>query len=253
MIEIENFSKKYNLHDKNFSVKNVCIRVNDGQIAALLGPNGSGKSTLIKSVCGFHYPTEGYIKLSSPDGQHSELNASDLTGNPMQLCGYVPEKANLPQNMYVYNFLYEKASCHKNITEPQKTVNEIIKSFSLEDAASKKISGLSKGFQQRVSFAQALIHNPSNLILDEPFSGLDPAQSAKIRDSIKRLAAKRSILISTHNFAEIRDICSKIYILNKGLIVAEGTESEILKKTGASTLEQAFITLTGNSSEEVNS
>jgi len=242
MIELIDFSKSYS-KKSDFSVKNVSITVNKGSITGLIGPNGSGKSTILKAICGIHYPTSGIIQI---DGK-STLEA---TNEIHKLLGYVPEVPSLPPEMTVSSFLNYAAEVHGlSDNEIEAAIAKTVKDCSLEKLLSKKIKTLSKGQKQRVSFAQALIHNPSNIILDEPMSGLDPAQIIQMRQLIKKLSESKAILMSTHILQEIYSLCSELYILNEGEIAAKGTEQEILSKTSFKTLEECFINLTTKSDE----
>lgn len=246
MIELTNFSKSYNKSAP--AAADVSLTVPDGSITGLLGPNGSGKTTLIKAICGFHFPTQGSIKISS-----QEAPGFTTDDNP-QLCmkyiGYVPEIPLLPKDMRVSDFLRYAAECHGISKDKiQQACDLVIKECSLEKFVNKKIRTLSKGQQQRVSFAQAIIHNPPNLILDEPISGLDPAQILQMRDLIKKLSKTKAILMSTHILQEVRSLCDNLYIMSSGIITASGIEEEIIKKAGTKSLEEAFIILTQGGAE----
>lgn len=235
MIELQNFSKSYsskkNLNEDDFAVKNINIKVEKGTITGIIGPNGSGKSTILKAICGIHYPTQGKILIT-----------------PENSFGYVPEISILPPEMTVNSFLNYAGEVHALYDTTLKSAKEkVIKDCNLEKFLNKKIKTLSKGQKQRVSFAQALIHNPENLILDEIISGLDPAQILHIRELILNLSKTKAILISTHILQEINSLCSKLYILNEGKIVAQGSESEIIKQNNCKTLEECFIKLTTRS------
>ena len=230
MIEVKDFCKEYKSHSKSsFTVQNVSFSVQKGQITALVGPNGSGKTTVLKAICGFHYPKTGSILI---DGV-------DITTEPqkaMELCGYVPELSCLPPDMKVYDFLLYAAKNHGlNRAQAQKRIEELSKDFSLSDFLHNRIKILSKGQQQRVSFAQALLHNPPNLILDEPISGLDPAQILSLRKYIKQLAKDKSILISTHILSEVNQLCSSAFIMHQGKLYGvnklDNIESEFIKIT----------------------
>ena len=168
----------------------------------------------------------------------------------MKYTGYVPEIPLLPKDMLVLNFLRYAADTHGIPKEKTEEACElVIKECSLEKLLSKKIKTLSKGQQQRVSFAQAIIHNPPNLILDEPISGLDPAQILQMRDLIKKLAKTKAILMSTHILQEVRSLCDTLYIMSNGKITASGNEEEITKQAGSKSLEEAFIKLTQGEAE----
>ena len=247
MVELSNFSKSYSSKSAPAAV-DVSLKIADGSITGLLGPNGSGKTTIMKAICGFHFPTKGSITITAPNG------TSFITDENPELCmkytGYVPEIPLLPKDMRVLDFLRYAADTHgipKEKTE--EACDLVIKECSLEKLLTKKIKTLSKGQQQRVNFAQAIIHNPPNLILDEPISGLDPAQILQMRDLIKKLSKTKAILMSTHILQEVRSLCDSLYIVSEGKITASGSEEEITKQTGTKTLEEAFIKLTQGGSE----
>lgn len=247
MIELSNFSKSYNSKTE-LAANDVSLTIKDGSITGLLGPNGSGKTTIMKAICGFHFPSSGSITITAPDG------TSFTTDENPELCmkyiGYVPEIPLLPKDLTVLSFLHYAADTHgipKDKTE--EACDLVIKECSLEKLVSKKIKTLSKGQQQRVSFAQAIIHNPPNLILDEPVSGLDPAQILQMRDLIKKLSKTKAVLMSTHILQEVRSLCDSLYIMSNAKITASGTEDEITKNAGTKTLEEAFIKLTQTNGE----
>ncbi len=247
MIKLTNFSKSYS-SKSDFATKDVSITIEDGSITGLLGPNGSGKTTIMKAICGFHFPSEGCITITAPDG------ISFTTDENPELCmkyiGYVPEIPLLPKDMSVNEFLHYAAETH---CIPTVKINDacqlVIKECTLEKFLNKKIRTLSKGQQQRLSFAQAILHDPPNLILDEPVSGLDPAQILQMRDLIKKLSKTKAVLMSSHILQEVRSLCSDIYIMSNGRITANGTEEEISKTADTKTLEEAFIKLTQSNGE----
>lgn len=241
MIEINHFYKAYN-SQKKYSVKDVSIKVDNGKIIGLLGPNGSGKTTIMKAICAIHYATKGNITVS---GTNTQENPEKI----MKLVGYVPEISILPTELTVIDFLKYVASVH-DINNKDEAIQNVSKQCSIENLLNIKIAKLSKGQQQRVSFAQALIYNPENLLLDEPVSGLDPAQIQQMRTLIKELSKTKAVLLSTHILQEINSLCDEIYILNKGKIIATGTPEQIIESTGCSTLEDAFIKLTKESASE---
>ena len=249
MIELKKFSKKYSSRT-DLAAKDISLQVPEGQIIGLLGPNGSGKTTLIKAVCGFHFPTSGSITISSAEGEGSTFSTDEKPELCMKYLGYVPEIPLLPKDMRVIDFLHYTAQVHGiPKAETEAACQTVIKECSLEQFLTKKIKTLSKGQQQRVSFAQAIIHNPPNLILDEPISGLDPAQIIQMRDLIKKLAKTKAILMSTHILQEVRSLCDKVYIMSKGQLVASGSEEEIAKSAGCKSLEEAFIKFTQGAGE----
>lgn len=242
MIELNNFSKAYSKKSE-FAASEISIKVETGKVTGLIGPNGSGKSTIMKAICGIHYATKGKIIISNEDiSQYPEKIHS--------LIGYVPELPQLPPEMTVSSFLDYAAKTHGlSPAQHQAAKARVVADCTLEKFLSKKIKTLSKGQKQRVSFAQALIHNPPNLILDEPMSGLDPAQIIQMRELIQKLSKDKAILMSTHILQEIYSLCTNLYILNEGSIVAQGTESEIVKQNKATNLEECFIKLTTRSDD----
>ncbi|MCQ2591625.1 MAG: ABC transporter ATP-binding protein [Treponema sp.] len=250
MIILKDFYKNYYNHSHKetaFSVGPIDISISDSTIAGLLGPNGSGKTTIMKAICGFHYPSSGTILISDNNG-----NFFDTSKNPekiMELVGYVPEQSILPKEMTVYDFLNYAADLH-GLKNKNQAIVDVIKKCSLEKVIEKKIKTLSKGYHQRVSFAQAIIHNPKNLVLDEPVSGLDPSQIIQMRKMIKDMAKDKSILLSTHLLQEVYSLCDTVCIISEGELVAKGTENEIIAQTKAQNLEEAFIKLTPGESDQ---
>lgn len=252
MIKINNFSKNYfNLFQKQpvFSVQDININVEPGQIYGLLGPNGSGKSTIMKAACGFHYPSSGKIILT--DNNSLQIDVEESCEQINNLIGYVPEQSILPPEMYVLDFLNYCAQMHNLFGKDQtEAVKFVVKECNLEKVLTKKIKTLSKGYSQRLSFAQAIIHNPPNLILDEPVSGLDPAQIIQMRNLIKKMAETKAVLMSTHLLQEVYSLCNSMCIISNGKVVAQGTEAEILKSSGCKDLEKAFMKLTDSGEDE---
>ena len=246
MIELVDFSKDYYDFPRKkvtFSVKGISMKIPEGKITGLLGPNGSGKSTIIKAICGQHYSSEGKLFVSDEKG-----NKIDISQSPQEaanLIGYLPEQSVLPSEMTVYNFLEYAAALHGFEGEKIKSaIEKTVEECSLQKVLSKKIKTLSKGYKQRLSFAQAIIHNPPNLIFDEPISGLDPAQIIQMRNLIKKMSQSKAVLISTHILQEVSQLCSDIYILSEGKLLINGSENLIKEKTGLATLEEAFFKLT---------
>ena len=219
MIKIENFYKKYD-SKSDYVVQNLNLTIEPGKITCLLGPNGSGKSTIMNCICGFIYPSEGKITIS--DNNNNLIDVEENQSCVMKNIGYVPEISKLPPELKVLDFLTYAAENHNlslSKDETIKSLKYLVKKLDLESLLSKKIKTLSKGQQQRVSFAQGLIHNPSNLILDEPNSGLDPLQIKQLRNYIQELSQTKSILMSTHILSEAVNLTSEIYIIKKGKIV----------------------------------
>lgn len=252
MIEILDFNKDYfNFSHKNklFSVKNISLNVIPGKITALLGQNGSGKSTILKAICGFHFPTSGEIILSDNDG--NKIKVTENQADILNFVGYVPEQSILPGEMKVLQFLKYAGEIHGlSGNQLEKALQNVIEKCSLSSVLDKKIKTLSKGFAQRTSFAQAIIHNPPNLILDEAITGLDPTQIIQMRSLIQELSKTKSILMSTHILQEVDSLCSDIYIIKDGEIKISGTKEKIITEKSTKSLEEAFFKIMMENNDE---
>lgn len=221
-IVVSNFTKKYGLQK---AVDNISFEVKTGEVLGFLGPNGAGKTTTMKAITSFITPTEGYIKI----GDNIVEENPELI---KQTIGYLPEHNPLYQEMYVIDYLRFVAQLHQI---PKHRVDERILEMivlcGLEVEKHKKISELSKGYKQRVGLAQALIHDPEVLILDEPTTGLDPNQIVEIRELIKDIGRAKTVILSSHILAEVEATCDRIMIINKGKIVADGTANDLRKRS----------------------
>ena len=222
MIEVKNVTKKYG----NFvAVDNISFTVNDGEVVGLLGPNGAGKSTTMNMITGFIEPTEGTIKV----------NGYDVLSQPAKAkkqIGYMPEGVPLDSELTVKEFVEYMAELKKVPRKERKDqISKILYETGIEDVANKLIRNLSRGYRQRVSLAGALIGNPEVIILDEPTVGLDPKQITEIRQLIKRLGKKHTVILSSHILSEVSQICEKVIIINKGKIIAVDTPDNLEKKT----------------------
>ncbi|GAB3504913.1 gliding motility-associated ABC transporter ATP-binding protein [Emticicia fontis] len=232
-IKVQNLSKVYGTQR---AVDNISFEVNKGEIIGFLGPNGAGKSTTMKILTGYIPSTEGT----------AEVNGFDVKTSPMQVkthIGYLPEHNPLYLDMYVKEFLDFAGSLYglKGRTLQIK-IDETIERVGLGLEKHKKIGQLSKGYRQRVGLAQALIHNPDVLILDEPTTGLDPNQLVEIRDLIKNVGKDKTVIFSTHIMQEVEAICDRVVIINRGKIVADSNLSEL--KKGGKAIEEVFRELT---------
>ena len=222
MIEVKNVTKKYG----NFvAVDNISFTVNDGEVVGLLGTNGAGKSTTMNMITGFIEPTEGTIKV----------NGYDVLSQPAKAkkqIGYMPEGVPLYSELTVKEFVEYMAELKKVPRKERKDqISKILYETGIEDVANKLIRNLSRGYRQRVSLAGALIGNPEVIILDEPTVGLDPKQITEIRQLIKRLGKKHTVILSSHILSEVSQICEKVIIINKGKIIAVDTPDNLEKKT----------------------
>lgn len=216
MIKVENVTK---LYGTQHALNNVSLSINEGEIVGLLGPNGAGKSTLMKIITCFIPPTSGNVSVCG----------YDIFENPIEIrrnIGYLPEQNPLYLDMYVREFLRFIAGIH-DLDKVEERVEDVIKTTGLSLEANKKISQLSKGYRQRVGLAQALIHDPKVLILDEPTTGLDPNQLKEIRALIREVGKNKVIVLSTHIMQEVEAICSRAIIINHGNIVADCPISEL--------------------------
>ncbi len=217
MIEVKNLVKKYG--DK-VAVNNVSFTVNEGEILGFLGPNGAGKSTTMNIITGYLSSTSGTVTidgceiLDDPKGAKSKI-------------GYLPEIPPLYQDMTVKRYL-EFVYDLKRVTLPRKEhLAEVCKVTKITDVYERVIKNLSKGYRQRVGFAQALIGNPPVIILDEPTVGLDPKQIIEMRNLIRGLGKKHTVILSSHVLSEIQAVCDRIVVINNGQLVADESTEEI--------------------------
>ena len=232
-IIVKNLVKFYG---KQRAVSNVNFEVNSSEIVGFIGPNGAGKSTVMKILC-------GYISASSGT---ASVNGFDVEQQSMKVrrnIGYLPEHNPLYLDMYVKEYLAFTAGLYGIGSAKKQRVVEIIEATGLCDEQHKKIGALSKGYRQRVGLAQALIHDPAVLILDEPTTGLDPNQIIEIRTLISEAGKSKTVLLSTHIMQEVEAICHKAIIINKGEIVANAPVNELKEQYGSS-LEEVFRKLT---------
>ena len=214
MIEIENLTKKYG--DK-LAVDNISFKVKKGSIVGFLGKNGAGKSTTMNIITGYISATSGTARI----------NGYDILKNPMEVkkcIGYLPEKPPIYSEMTVKEYLkFVCAIKDVKASAVNSHIDEIANLVKLTEVINRRIGNLSKGYQQRVGMAQALVGNPEVLILDEPTVGLDPKQIIEIRRMIKALGKKHTIILSSHILPEVADVCEQVVIINEGKIVAQDT------------------------------
>lgn len=209
-LEINNLNKFY---DKHHALDDVSLNISVGEIVGLLGPNGAGKSTTMKIVT-------GNLSSSSGDVLINDINIVQQPTKTKTQLGYLPEVPPLYKELTVYEFLILASKLKK---VPKKniitSVESTIEMCGLMQVKNKLISNLSKGFQQRVGIAQAIVHNPKLVVLDEPTVGLDPNQVVQIRELIKKISKNKAILFSSHILSEVEAICNRVYILNFGKII----------------------------------
>jgi ABC-2 type transport system ATP-binding protein len=207
------------LFGKQKALDEVSFSINKGELVGFLGPNGAGKSTMMKIITGFLLPDSGEVIVN---GQKVESKNLDIRKN----IGYLPENNPLYTDLYVKEFLEITAGFYK-LKNIKQRVAEMVEITGLGDEQHKKIKALSKGYRQRVGLAQALIHNPSVLILDEPTTGLDPNQLEEIRHLIREISREKTVMLSSHIMQEVEAVCNRVIIINKGKIVADGGINEI--------------------------
>lgn len=219
MIEVENLTKKYGSH---VAVDNLSFRVERGMIYGFLGPNGAGKSTTMNMMTGYIAATSGTVKI----------NGYDILKNPEQAkksIGYLPELPPVYPDMTVYEYLRFVAELKKvKENERQAQIEDVMKQTQIEDVKGRLIKNLSKGYKQRVGLAQAIIGYPEVIILDEPTVGLDPKQITEIRELIRELAKKHTIILSSHILSEVSAVCDHIMIISKGKLVASDTPEGLM-------------------------
>ena len=213
---LEHVSKAYG---RQKALDDIGFRLEEGEICGFLGPNGAGKSTTMKIITGCLNDYQGEVRIK-------EMN---LRENPLKIkaiIGYLPEQNPLYPDLYIREYLLHVTRLYR-VGRPVAKVNAIIERTGLEPEIQKKIGQLSKGYRQRVGLAQALVHDPEILILDEPMTGLDPNQLEEIRHLIKETGKKKTVLLSTHIMQEVEAICDRVIIINQGKIVADRPIGEI--------------------------
>lgn len=220
-IIVDGITKTYGRQN---AVDNLSFQVKTGEVLGFLGPNGAGKTTTMKAIT-------GYIETNNGDIEVGGVSVSRNPGEVKKHIGYLPEHNPLYQDMPIIDYLGFVAGLQgveKN--EIEYRVTEMIRVCGLTGEKHKKIRELSKGYKQRVGLAQALIHNPEVLILDEPTTGLDPNQIVEIRELIKNIGREKTVILSSHILAEVEATCDRILIINNGKIVANGTAEELRRQ-----------------------
>src|SRR6478736_3046351 len=219
-IIVNNISK---LYGQQKALNNVSFEVGSNEIVGFLGPNGAGKSTMMKILTCYIPPSVGTASVCGFDIASQSIEVR-------KQIGYLPEHNPLYLDMYVKEFLEFVADLHK-INNKKDRVKEMINLTGLQIEQNKKIGALSKGYRQRVGLAQAMIHDPKALIMDEPTTGLDPNQLEEIRNLIRSLGKQKTVMLSTHIMQEVEAICDKVIIINKGEIVANDATANLQKNS----------------------
>ncbi len=220
MILLSSVMKKFG---STTAVDQISFTAKEGEIIGFLGPNGAGKTTTMRLILGYLLPTSGSVLVNGYDPQKQRIEVLKQTG-------YLPENNPLYQEMKVNEYIRFIAGIKE-----ADNVSEVVSQVGLNEVLSKKIDELSRGFKQRVGLAAALLGNPSILVLDEPTSGLDPLEQEKIKNLIKSLAKKKTVVFSTHILSEVEDVATKLIIINKGKSVFDG-----VKPKGKGAVEKLF-------------
>lgn len=231
-------SKKFG---SNIILDKISFSVKAGEILGFLGPNGAGKTTTMKIITSFWSATEGQVLVAGKDVAENSLETR-------KKIGYLPETVPLYDDMRVYEYL-RFVSLVRGLKKDKikARIKEVSEACGLQSVIRKPIEELSKGFRQRVGLAQAIIHNPDVLILDEPTTGLDPNQIAEIRDLIKKIGSEKTVVFSTHILSEVSAVCDRVIIINNGKIVGEGSPDELIKKAGRR--EIIYVKIKGDKSD----
>ena len=223
MISVENVTKRFG---PILAVDNVSFQVSRGEVIGFLGPNGAGKSTTMRILAGFFPPTSGRASI----GDHDVVTD---THQVKELVGYFPERVSVYPDLPVQSFLNFVAEAKDVPRSERKTaVGAVIEACGLREVSGRVIGHLSKGYRQRVGIAQALMHKPQVLILDEPTIGLDPAQVVEIRRLIRDLGSERTVILSTHILSEVSSVCDRVIIINRGRILASESLDTLRSQLG---------------------
>lgn len=216
MIEAENLTKRYG---NNLAVDHVSFQANDGEILGLLGKNGAGKTTIMRMLTGYMPPTEGTARVAGHDVVADSLAVR-------RSVGYMPEHVPLYDDMTVAGYVAFWARL-RGVRKPKVAADAVLERMGLTDRRKSLVGKLSKGLRQRLGLAQALVHDPDVVILDEPTIGIDPQQVINVRAMVRELAEAHTVLFSTHILSEAEQVCDRVIIINEGHIVAQGTPSEL--------------------------
>lgn len=229
-IKVQEVSK---LYGKQKALNNISFEINKSEVVGFLGPNGAGKSTMMKIITGYLPQTSGIVEING-------LNIDEYSLQIRKIVGYLPEHNPLYLEMYVKEYLSFAASIYKIGKNKKSRIAEIIDLTGLELEQNKKIGALSKGYRQRVGIAQALIHDPEVVILDEPTTGLDPNQLVEIRNLIQEIGKQKTVMLSTHIMQEVEACCQRALIINKGNLVADKRIENLGSELSSKTIEVEF-------------
>jgi ABC-2 type transport system ATP-binding protein len=234
LIEVEHLTKRFG---KIVAVDDVSFHVDEGEVVGFLGPNGAGKSTVMRILAAFTPATSGKVRVDGFDPFWESMQVR-------QRVGYLPENVPLYREMRVSEYLFHRARLKGvEACERKRRIGEVLDRCGIGEVASRVIGQLSKGYRQRVGLADALVGDPPILILDEPTVGLDPNQVRLVREMIKNLGERRTVLLSTHILSEVEMICPRVLIISGGRIVAEDKTENLKSRMGLG-LEDVFVKLT---------
>jgi len=240
MIEVENLVKRYG---STAAVNGISFRVQQGEIVGLLGPNGAGKTTTMRMLTGFMPPTEGTIRICGFDVVEDSMSVRKRVG-------YMPERVPVYPDMTVEGYLSFWARL-RGVRRVRQRVHNVLEQFQLLDRRRQLVRFLSKGLRQRLGLAQALVHEPPVIILDEPTIGIDPRQVIEVREAVRNLRTGHAVLFSSHILSEVEQVCDRVIIIHHGRIVGEGTP-EILSRQLANR-QQIFLVVEGGSDARITS
>jgi ABC-2 type transport system ATP-binding protein len=238
MIQVERLTKRYG---PTLAVSDVSFEVQKGEILGFLGPNGAGKTTTMRVITGYLHPSAGRVRVAGYDVVEEPLEAKRRTG-------YLPEAPPVYPDMTVVEYLAFVARI-KGVPrrEIRQRMDEVRERCAITDVGQRQIGKLSRGYRQRVGLAQALIHNPEVLVLDEPTAGLDPKQIIETRELIKHLAGQHTVVLSTHILPEVSKTCQRVVVINQGKVVAAGAPAELTSRLQG--YETVLITVEGPAAE----
>ncbi len=244
MLEIRRLSKAFGSF---VAVDGVSFDVSKGEVLGFLGPNGAGKSTTMKMVTGFLEPSGGQVYVCGKDIAADPVSCKSALG-------YLPEGAPAYPDMTPAEFLAFVAEIRGfGKSEAKRRIEEVVRKVHLEDVLAKPIDTLSKGFKRRVGLAQAILHDPQVLIMDEPTDGLDPNQKHEVRELIRAMATEKAIVLSTHILEEVEAVCTRAIIINRGRLVFDGTPAELEQRAPANVqknrLDHVFRSLTSSDTQ----
>lgn len=242
MIEIQNLTKQFGRFGGFVAVDNLSFSVAQGEVLGFLGPNGAGKSTTMKMLTGYLTPTSGRAIIDGDDVQVAPMRVKEKIG-------YLPEGAPAYGEMTVLEFLKFIAQIRGLKADSKSRIDYVIEQTQLQPVLYKTIDTLSKGFKRRVGLAQAIIHNPPVLIMDEPTDGLDPNQKHEVRRLIAEMAEEKTIIVSTHILEEVDAVCSRAVVIANGKLVADATPAELKQRYHTDNLDVAFRELTTNNQQ----